>query len=233
MIHSQKKYLARKQDDNRFYFLDYIINSEDKDYTLRQISVSETPKVPYSFKSTTADQLRAVILPKISNIDRKILILVIRYAYFITDEHIHNICNTYKAQEESLFSLIEYVRKIMEKKMERHQALIERRNKAYFYHKKYESQIKYIDESVYITEPEKLKENLKDKNQKHICTWQNHNQKLKEGCLFPHPSNKMIADLLGISERQVCYYLYCAKHKIYISKTEKKIFDSNIKNEEE
>lgn len=231
IVHSVRKKIARKAHDNYFYFQDYIINNEDKTYKFKPLDIQERPKTPYAFKTITYEQIKNIVVPKIEKIDRKILILTIRSAFDVTDEQIRNICSVYNVEDEYLFILIEYIRKTLEKKAIRREELLERRNKAYYYHKKYESQIKYIDEAIYVNEPDKLKENLIKKNIKHTTSWQNHNLRLQEGCLLLRPSNKFISELLGICERQVSYYLYCSKHQVYFDKIEKKLVNLDFDSE--
>lgn len=230
-IHSQKKLIAKRFEESIFYFQDYIISNEEKNYTFKPLQIEDKPKIPYAFKPVTPEQIREMILPHIDKIDRKILILTIRSAYYLSDEQIHKICSIYDVKEEYLFILVEYIRTTLSTKEKRRNEMIERRNKAYFYHKKYESQIKFINDAVYINEPEQLKEDLIRKNLKHTTTWQTHNQKLQDGCLLLRPSNKLIADLLGICERQVMYYLYCTKHQVYFEKTEKQLLKQSMENE--
>ena len=49
------------------------------------------------------------------------------------------------------------------------------------------------------------------KQKKHYKTWQTLNKKFSDGFLFLRPTNKTVADLLGICERQISYYINCAK----------------------
>lgn len=226
-IKSERKSLAQKSSDNRVYFQDIIINNEDKPAVFEPLCLSEKPKVPYSFKPITEEVLKNTIVPKVQNIDRKILVLAIRSAFYISDDQISKICKLYDVDDENLFTIIEYIRQGLSSKAGRRQELIERRNKAYFYHKKYENQIKLINENEYIYEPEQLKDNLIKKNEKHTDTWKYHNKKLQEGCMYLRPSNKKISELLGICERQVMYYLYCTKHQVFLSKTEENLEADN------
>ena len=45
----------------------------------------------------------------------------------------------------------------------------------------------------------------------HYQNWKKMNCKFEEGFMYLRPTNKTIAELLLISERQVSYYINCAK----------------------
>ena len=56
-------------------------------------------------------------------------------------------------------------------------------------------------------ENKKLQLDIKRRHDKHYQSWQHLNQRLNDGYIMVRPTNKMIADFLGISERQVAYYI--------------------------
>ena len=47
---------------------------------------------------------------------------------------------------------------------------------------------------------------------KHAKNWQNLNKSFEDGHLYLRPTNKTVADILGICERQVAYYIKTAKN---------------------
>ena len=61
---------------------------------------------------------------------------------------------------------------------------------------------------VYQAQIDKLKHN----NKVQIHNWEKLNNKFQNGLVTVKPSNLSIANILGICERQVSYYIMCAKN---------------------
>jgi len=226
-VHSEKKSKARKILENTVYCQDIIISMDiNKNHTDLQY-MNDKPRVPYKFNTISVDDFKTSFQQKIENTDKKILVSALRSAFDISDAQIDAVSKIYQLDPEILFQIIQYCKKGLDKKVQRRNRFLERRNSQFFFQRKYELQLKSMDEIEYITEPEQLKLELERKKNKHKNSWKNSNMKLKNGYLYLRPSTKVIADLLGICERQVCYYLYCIKHNPTEDKEEEKSLPEN------
>ena len=69
-----------------------------------------------------------------------------------------------------------------------------------------------------LKEPEEQSDFLSSKferlEKKHTKNWIKLNKTFEEGHLYLRPTNKTVANLLGICERQVAYYIKSAKKEI-------------------
>lgn len=194
----------------------------------------ERPKVPYAYKQISSEALQiayktnhygiSTFLSKTTDDDelaqlkeklklvspsmaeRILLVLALKSAYYITDKQINTISQICSINSEQLFEIIQKLRQDLVTR-EIHKAQLElRRNKAYYHHKKYKNRLEWeinnkddvsdIEKSILISKYKKQTEN-----------WIKLNEKLKKGTINIRPTNKVIAEVLGICERQVSYYI--------------------------
>ena len=117
-------------------------------------------------------------------------------------------CNINK---EKLQEIVDYLNDKLEYKLKRKRELEEKRNSVYFYKKKYEHQIKKLNEEV--KEDNKyVSESLTEKYNRKYEKWGTLNKKLNNSSHFFKPTNKEIANVLGLCERQVNYYIKALKN---------------------
>lgn len=179
-------------------------------------------EVPYAYKPKNVEALKQMFreLSK-ENTDKKILVLAIKSSFYITDQQIKKVCQMYNLKEEDLYDAIQYCKDSVEEKSIKRSKVQERRNFAYYHHKRYSRQLEKYSEpdfqDDYVT-----KNNLLRKQIKHFKNWKRLNKKFSDGFLFLRPTNKTVADLLGICERQVSYYINCAKRDLEKAKKNKK-----------
>ena len=111
--------------------------------------------------------------------------------------------------------MVQHCKETLTEKSDRREKAKERRNFAYYHHKRYNKIIQKLktedlsDEQFSIT-----KEEYEHKEQKHLRNWNKLNKAFEEGHLYLRPTTKTVADLMGICERQVNYYINCAKKEI-------------------
>lgn len=143
--------------------------------------------------------------------DKKIIILALKSSYYLTDEQIERLCSIYKIKPEYFYNMIQYCKESIQKKSERRAKTQERRNFAYYHHRRYKTLLEDM-----LKEPENeqnviLSSKFERLEKKHARNWLNLNKSFEEGHLYLRPTNKTVANLLGICERQVAYYIKCAK----------------------
>ena len=193
----------------------------------------EKPKVPYAYKPVSPEALQLACKTSQYNVqnfisknddesynnlkeklklispsmaEKVLIILALKSAYYITDKQIKTIAEICNISSEQLFDTIQQIKQDLVAREINKNDLELRRNKAYYHHKKYRSRIKWTDENRdNFTEYERKA--LIDKYNKQTESWLKLNEQLKKGCINIRPTNKTIAKVLGLCERQISYYI--------------------------
>ncbi len=143
--------------------------------------------------------------------EKLLLVLALKSSYNITERNINMISSCCNIDKEKLQEIVDYLNDKLECKLTRKRKLEEKRNSVYFYKKKYEHQIKKLSEEV--KEDNKyVSESLTEKYNRKYEKWGNLNKKLNNSSHFLKPTNKEIANALGLCERQVNYYIKALKN---------------------
>lgn len=143
--------------------------------------------------------------------EKLLLVLALKSSYNITETNINMIASCCNIDKEKLQEIVDYLNDKLECKLTRKRKLEEKRNSVYFYKKKYEHQIKKLNEEV--KEDNKyVSESLTEKYNRKYEKWGNLNKKLNNSSHFLKPTNKEIANVLGLCERQVNYYIKALKN---------------------
>lgn len=139
------------------------------------------------------------------------MVLALKSSYNITETNINMIASCCNIDKEKLQEIVDYLNDKLKCKLTRKRELEEKRNSVYFYKKKYEHQIKKLSEEV--KEDNKyVSESLTEKYNRKYEKWGNLNKKLNNSSHFLKPTNKEIANVLGLCERQVNYYIKALKN---------------------
>ena len=174
----------------------------------------EVSRAPLNRKKLSPEELQQAFKElQLNASDKKIIILALKSSYYLTDEQIERLCSIYKIKPEYFYNMIQYCKDSIQKKSERRAKTQERRNFAYYHHRRYKTLLEDM-----LKEPENeqnvfLSSKFKRLEKKHEKNWQNLNRSFEEGHLYLRPTNKTVANLLGICERQVAYYIKCAKRE--------------------
>lgn len=181
-------------------------------YQNMDFSEIETSSNVYSLSKTDFNKLKAEY-KKLQDQNMKIIvILLLKSAYFINDMEVREICRQMNFNYSLLQPALEYSRNLLTDKINRNKKTEEARNKSYFFHKKYESQIQKIKDSF--TEDFELKtEDFQKKLSHHTKIWNSKNQLLEKQFSRLSVANKDIAEILGICERQVRYCVETSRSK--------------------
>lgn len=179
--------------------------------------INEAP-VPYKSSKINPKELKnGYFVPEDTRIEKTLLTLALKSAYYITDNQIRKISMLINMNEDELRNMIEYFRKELDKKHIKRQKMEEYRNRAYYCHRKYEKQIHLLTKEIELEHNSTQNYFYKSKIDKlqHIdnkqkSNWERLNFKFQNGFNIK-PSNLAIANMLGICERQVSYYLFCAR----------------------
>ena len=193
----------------------------------------EKPKVPYAYKqvspeafqiacktsqysvqnfiSTNNDKRYEHLKEKLKLIspsmaEKVLLVLALKSAYYISDKQVKAIAEICNIKAELLFETIQSVKQDLIIRETSKKELELRRNKAYYHHKKYRSRIKWTDENR-DNFSEYERKQLIAKYNKQTESWIRLNEQLRKGAINIRPTNKAIAKVLGLCERQISYYI--------------------------
>lgn len=219
-INTQKltklKTLARNNVKEAFVIQNGPLYLAEKEFSysksdFKQVS-SNLKNRPLPYRPIPAEEVRRT-LTRITkkNKNKKIIILALKTCFYLTDEHMEELSRIYNIPLEDLQGIIQFFKEQLLDKAEKKQRIQERRNYAYFNKKKYENQMNLVKKSdrhynnIFLLQELEV---LLFRNQKRFISL---NNKLKEGWMLVRPTNKMIADYLGICERQVIYFLGCCR----------------------
>lgn len=176
-----------------------------------QPKVPYTSSFPYAPRVSPSETLAALKNIKDKAYDKTILVLAIKSVFYLTDEQIDRVCKIYHIQKDSFLEIIQICRNTIKKRVEKRNFAQERRNYAYYHHKRccrILDQLKNEDENAHTQE---LRRKYELQEKKYKRRWDNLTNSFKNGYLNLRPTNKTVARLLGLCERQVTYYINCAK----------------------
>lgn len=134
--------------------------------------------------------------------EKKIALVVsLKSCYYIDDEHIEAVSDFCEIPKEELTDTVEILKFSLRPKIERLEALKNRRDRSYLLHRRYRLRLDYCK-----TE-ERDTAKLRELYEFHTKKWQEKNA-LLQGKGYPVcPSNKVLSEVLGICERQIGYFL--------------------------
>ena len=210
-INTRRRSLARSYVKERLTVAESMNLLEDTNQSYESINYKsfELAQTPYSYKPISVESLKQIFEPlSKDSSDKKLLVLAMKSSFYISHEQIKKICSIYKIKIDDMYKTIEYCKRSIDKRSTKHSLVIERRNSAYFQHKKCEYELLLMREN---DTPQELQDDLVRKNRKHKKNMNIINSKFEHGYLHLRPTNRTIAEILGICERQVTYYINCAK----------------------
>lgn len=215
LTYTKRRTLAKKRITEIFAISECQNLYSEKEYNYSKLKPAELQetKVPYAINKISQNELKK-IFEKIrnDNTDKRILVLALKSSFYITDTQIQKVCKIYNLRADDFYKTIQYFKDSLVDKVDKRQKELERRNTAYYHHRKYLNQISKLEEdNDYHDDLLFLK--LINKEQKHSKNWIRINNKFIKGYLYLRPSAKAIADILGICERQVNYYVNSAKNE--------------------
>ena len=165
---------------------------------------------PYARTKISAEELRSALQSYSSKKERVIIIVLLKYVLYFDEKSLYTICKAMNIDYQIILEGWKICCKSLQNKISRHNKLSESRNQSYFYHNRYRSQLNMLSDTG--DSSEYANNELKQKYEHHTTLWQTKNRLLSIQASHMVTPNKIISDLLGICERQVRYYLLCAKN---------------------
>lgn len=129
------------------------------------------------------------------------LVLALKSSFYLTDRHIDEVSRRFGIDSDNLHRTVEDIKSTLRKRTEKFTSLKERRDKAYYLHKKYRFQLQYCRQETI------QKNRIRELYEKQTRNWKRKNEILQQKSYRVCPTNREIAGLLGICERQVSYYI--------------------------
>ena len=138
------------------------------------------------------------------------LILMLKACTDVDDETISAVSDFTRIDESLLHEEVQNLKETMSRRTENHQKLIQRRNNAFFFHRK------YMQEMISQDSNKEKRETLQKKYNGQTRRWKENNKTLAVHA--NSPSNNDIAKVIGIKPRMVSFYINHAKNEENISK---------------
>lgn len=190
--------------------LEKDIDEKMLQYSRIKVSQFETPKAPYAYKPVPAEELKKTLHAiAAENTNKKILVLALKSSYYLSDHHIKKISNICNIDENLFYETVQICKDSIQKRAVRREKFIDRRDSAYYHHRRCKKLVDQLNSTEGCRKELIAKINTKAK--RFNKRWLNLNNLFDDGLLTLRPTSKTIADLLGICERQVNYYIHCAK----------------------
>ena len=215
IINTKRKALYKENLTRKIHMEEYYFDTEEKMAAyqkLKPITVKEK-KAPYAPITVPHDELCST-LRKIASgkSDKTLLVLAMKSSFYITDPQVQKVCSYYHIKPVLFYQIIQFLKDSVLKRKRRREILQERRNFAYYHHKRYRKMLASLDADFRNTELKRLRYTTLE--HKHRDNWKKLNASFEKGILNLRPTNKIIAEMLGICERQVTYCLNCARKEV-------------------
>ena len=138
--------------------------------------------------------------------ETSLLILAMKFCHDMDDSLLQHISKYTKIPMEKLNELILRMQKQSERKRRKFNILRKKRDNCYFLHKRYAMQLRNFPMS------EEMQEITQKKYELQTRLWKKHNETLN-GKYISSPSNQEISEELGITARQVSFYINHFKNR--------------------
>ena len=202
---------------NKLNMIECINTVNEKQLKYHRIDFQnfEISKAPIARRQLSPSELQQALKDlQLDAKDKRIIILALKSSYYLTDEQIEKLCRIYKIKTEAFYNMVQYCKNSILKKSDKHKKALERRNFAYYHHRRYKTLLEDILKEPGEMQNEILSSKFERLEKKHSKNWLSLNKTFEEGHLYLRPTNKTVANLLGICERQVAYYIKSAKKEI-------------------
>jgi len=131
--------------------------------------------------------------------EKAVLILTLKSSFYLNDTEISKACKFSGCSPEVLGKTVRKLQLSLQTKADRRSAFKQKRDNAYYFHRKY--MLELLQTSPY----SKRYTPLLLKYRKHTTCWQTKNVLLQKNRYRVCPTNRVIARILGICERQVSF----------------------------
>lgn len=169
-----------------------------------RLSPSEEVTHTKNFSDITSNQWENVQKRDKRVADLTALVLMMKACTDVDDDTISAVSDFTKINKTLLYDKIQELKQTMDRRDRNHQKLIQRRNNAFFFHRK------YMQEMISPDSTEKKVKILKEKYDGQTKKWESNNKTL--ALHSNSPSNEEIAKTIGIKPRMVSFYINNARN---------------------
>ena len=230
MINSKLKVIAMHALRERLTYEESINTLNEKQVKYHRIDFTnfDLPKAPFTRHKIDPEELRKAFKElSLKHHDKKIIILALKSSYYLTDEQIERLASIYKINPDNFYDMVQYCKESLEAKKAKWEKAKERRNFAYFHHKRYNRLLESIDETDFMDKRFVLKDQYINKEKKHLHNMNRINSDFARGYLILRPTNKTLSNVVDIGERQINYYLRSARKEIEKQNLKKAVKDNS------
>ena len=183
-------------------YKDFQIACKTDSYHIKKIAETENS----NFARIVKEKLKHYSPNMIQNM---VMVLALKSSYYITEEQIERISYYFNIDLSKLHQIILEIKEKIEPRKKNRTILEERRNNAYFQISKIKNLMEWNDANNINAEyPNRVLKKKYHKNEKAVNTL---NQQLLQGKILIRPTSQLIAEVLGLSTRQVTYYQTLAR----------------------
>ena len=187
-----------------------LVDDKAQKYNKINYSYIDMPKAPYSYKPIPADVLKQTLHEMAAESpDKKLLVLALKSSYYLDDTQIEKIASICKINKDYFYETVQLCKDSIQRRIERREKFLDRRNAAYYHHRRYKKLIEQLNQTD--IQNKDLLAKINNKAIRFSKRWDKMNNMFEDGLLKLRPTSKTVAELLGICERQVNYYIKCAK----------------------
>ena len=177
-------------------------NSLDSIMAIREDDMSYEPDVGEEINSETpliksAENSTDYILERIK---KHVKLLALHECNNLSDSLIQKIADFLEIDRENFIAELNELKDSTQRKLDKRQILIKRRNRAFYFKNKYERELERLEEGTPCYEA------TKHKMEKHYESWKRNNELLVKGC-STSPSYALISRETGLGKKTVSYYL--------------------------
>ena len=215
VVSTRLKALYKENLTKNIQLEEYGFVTEERmvNYQKLELCTHEERKVPYAPKKIPPEELITTLQQSAEDkTDKKLLVLALKSSFYITDSQIEKVCAYYDIKPSFFYQIIQFCKDSVFRRKQRREIFQERRNFAYYHHKRYKKMLDNLDGEDIETVLKRMK--FQNLEQKHLNNWKKLNASFEKGLLQLRPTNKTIAELLGICERQVTYCLNCVRKEV-------------------
>lgn len=207
-LKSEKKKLASEVLTKRACQLQLEDNYNEyegnADFTL---IIDKKFSAPYAWKKPEKEEFRQTVKEfmtrkRTKNASKAIIIISLKSCFYLTDDIIDRICTSLQLDKDNFYEVVQELKNDLDKRFYSRKKIIERRNNAFFCHRKYNAKLA----ADKITS-DYLQDMFEKKYRRSTERWQNINYLLSKGKFCLKPTDKKLAQVLGICERQIRYYM--------------------------
>ncbi|MBE6350954.1 MAG: hypothetical protein E7062_09455 [Spirochaetaceae bacterium] len=197
-------------NENQLSYMKNEVDWIEQNFITYQESIQRNLQQKDEFFSTNETPLEKLKTTSPLLAKKIVLVLILKSSYYITDTQINKLCENFELDKEDILNKVQKLKNSLGDKIDRKHSYEERRNNAYYRRKKYATKIENLKEKN--DEISLIKKDaFERKFEKTTKCWKNLNEKLQSGFRNIRPTNKVVANLTGICERQVSYYIKNAK----------------------